>query len=108
MSRVSRPGWQNLGSQELGSQDRRNDVVSLKHVRERLGRPRGRWSGTVLKRPGRSAWNSEATDEQLAGWSLSKQRLLERLETENAELRHRVAALAIQIHVLRDGPRSSR
>ena len=91
MSRVSRPD----------SQDRRNDVVSLKLTRERLGRPRGRSSGTVLKRPGRSAWNSEATDKRLA---LSRQRLRERLETENAELRHRVAALALQIQALRDGP----
>jgi hypothetical protein len=94
MSRVSRPG----------SQDRRNDVVSLKLAREGLGRPRGRSNGTVPKRPGRSAWNSEATDKRLAGWNLSKQRLRERLETENAELRHRVAALALQIQALRDGP----
>ena len=102
MSRVSRPD-----SQDLGSQDRRNDVVSLKLTRERKERPRGRSSGTVLKRPGSSAWNSEATDKRLAGWNLSKQRLHERLETENAELRHRVAALALQIHALRDGLRSS-
>ena len=54
MSRVSRPD----------PQDRRNGVVSLKLARERLGRPRGRSSGTVLQRPGRSAWNSEATDKQ--------------------------------------------
>jgi hypothetical protein len=45
--------------------------------------------------------NSETTklDEQ----SLSNQRVLERLEAENAELRESVADLLLQIQTLRDG-----
>jgi cell division protein FtsB len=46
-------------------------------------------------------WNSETTklDEQ----SPSNQRVLERLEAENAELRESVADLVLQIQTLRDG-----
>jgi cell division protein FtsB len=46
-------------------------------------------------------WNCETTklDEQ----SLSNQRVLERLEAENAELRESVADLILQIRTLRDG-----
>jgi cell division protein FtsB len=46
-------------------------------------------------------WNCETTklDEQ----SLSNQRVLERLEAENAELRESVADLMLQIRTLRDG-----
>jgi cell division protein FtsB len=41
-------------------------------------------------------WNSETTQ-------LSNQRLLERLEAENAQLRGSVLDLVLQIQALRDG-----
>ena len=57
--------------------------------------------GPVSKRLGLSVWNSEAT-------RLSNQRLLERLEAENAQLRRNVVDLFLQIQALRDGARCCR
>ena len=57
--------------------------------------------GPVSKRLGLSVWNSETTQ-------LSNQRLLERLEAENAQLRGRVVDLMLQIQALRDGARRCR
>jgi hypothetical protein len=51
------------------------------------------------KRLGLSVWNSETTP-------LSNQRLLERLEAENAQLRRNVVDLMLQIQALRDGART--
>jgi hypothetical protein len=54
--------------------------------------------GHVSERLGLSVWNSETTP-------LSNQRLLERLEAENVQLRRNVVDLRLQIQALRDGAR---
>ena len=66
-----------------------SNVLSLRRARERA------WQ---------SALNSEATE--LDGGSASNQRLLERLEAENAQLRRSVVELALQIQALRDAARA--
>jgi hypothetical protein len=66
-----------------------NNVLSLQLARERA------WQ---------LVWNSETTE--LDGESASNQRLLERLEAENAQLRRSVAELVLQIQALRDGVRT--
>ena len=43
--------------------------------------------------------------QKIVALDIGRQSLLERLETENGELRDRVVALALQILVLRDGAR---
>ena len=65
------------------------NVLSLQLARERA------WQ---------SASNSETTE--LDGGSASNQRLLERLEAENAQLRRGVVELALQIQTLRDNARA--
>ena len=57
--------------------------------------------GPVSKRLGLSVWNSETT-------RLSNQRLLERLEAENAQLRRNVVDLMLEIQALRDGSAKTR
>jgi hypothetical protein len=73
-----------------------NNVLSLqlagKHARQPRGGPNGQ---------GLPVWNPETT--QLDGQSASNQRLVERLEAENAQLRGRVVDLMLQIQALRDG-----
>jgi hypothetical protein len=54
----------------------------------------------VRERAWQSVVNAETTE--LDGGSGSNQRLLERLEAENAELRGSVAKLVLQIQALRD------
>jgi hypothetical protein len=66
-----------------------SNVLSLKLARERA------W---------RSVWNPETTE--LDARSASNQRLLERLEAENAQLRRSVVELVLQIQVLRDDARA--
>jgi hypothetical protein len=66
-----------------------SNVLSLKLARERA------WQ---------SVGNPEATE--LDGGSASNRRLLERLETENAQLRRSVVELVLQIQVLRDDARA--
>jgi hypothetical protein len=61
------------------------NVLSLRVVRERARQPRDVSSGQVSKR--------------------GNQRLLERLEAENAQLRGNVVHLMLQIQALRDGAR---
>jgi hypothetical protein len=53
------------------------------------------------------AWQSELNSEttELDGGSASNQRLLERLEAENAQLRGSVVELALQIQALRHAVR---
>jgi len=60
-------------------------VLSLQVVRERARQPRDGSGGQVSKR--------------------GNQRLLERLEAENAQLRDSVVDLMLQIQALRDGAR---
>src|SRR6516164_10268413 len=54
------------------------------------------------------AWQSASNPEttELDGRSASNERLLERLEAENAQLRRRVVELALQIQALRDDARA--
>ena len=56
------------------------------------------------KRAWQSVLNSETTE--LDGRGVSNQRLLERLEAENAQLRRSVIELALQIQALRDAART--
>ena len=66
-----------------------NNVLSLELARER-------------------AWQSVRNPEktELDGGSASNQRLLERLEAENAQLRRSVVELVLQIQALRDAART--
>ena len=76
----------------------------------------GRWDsrgsvmGNVLslqlarERAWQSVWNTETTGP--GGGNASNQRLLERLEAENAQLRRSVVELALQIQALRDAART--
>ena len=54
------------------------------------------------------AWQSELNSEttEFDGGSASNQRLLRRLEAENAQLRGSVMELALQIQALRDDARA--
>ena len=67
---------------ESSRSKRIKNVLSLQVARERARPPRGGLSGYVPKR--------------------SHQRLLERLEADNAQLRGRVVDLMLQIQALRD------
>jgi hypothetical protein len=64
------------------------NVLSLQLARERS------WQ---------SVWNTEATGP---GGNASNQRLFERLEAENAQLRCSVVELALQVQALRDAART--
>ena len=64
-----------------------SNVLSLEFARER-------------------AWQSVWKTAELNGWSASNQRLLERLEAENVQLRRSVLELVLQIQVLRDDARA--
>jgi hypothetical protein len=64
-----------------------NKVLSLQLARERAWQPRGGSSGPAFKTLGLPR----------------NQRLLERLEAENAQLRRRAVELVLQIQALRDG-----
>jgi len=69
--------------------NRRKDVPSVQLASERAWQPGGGSNVNALKRLG-------------LGRSASNQRLLERLEAENAQLRGSVVELALQIQALRD------
>ena len=86
------------------SRSNRGTVLSLQLARERAWQPEGGSNGHAVKRLGLSVWNSETT--QLERQSVSNQRLLERLEAENAQLRDSVVELVLQIQALRDGART--
>jgi len=81
---------------EISRSSRLRNVLSLQVARERARQPRGSSNGHVSKRLGLPVWNSETTQ-------LSSQKLLERLEAENAQLRGSVVDLVLQIQALRDG-----
>jgi hypothetical protein len=75
-------------------------VLCLQLARERAQQPRGGSNGHAFKRLGLSVWNSETIE--LRGRSISNQRLLERLEAENAQLRGSAVDLLLQLQALRD------
>src|SRR5262249_54013429 len=71
-------------------------IRSLQLAGEHARQPRGGSNGQAS-----SGGNPETT--QLDGQSASNQRLVERLEAENAQLRGCVVDLMLQIQALRDG-----
>jgi hypothetical protein len=77
-----------------------NNVLSLQLARERVGPRRGGSNEYVFKKPVLPMCNSATAglDER----STSNQRLLERLEAENAQLRRSVVELVLQLQALRD------
>jgi hypothetical protein len=79
--------------------NRRKDVPSVQLAHERAWQPIGGSNENTFK-----LWNSETTG--LDGQSASNQRLLERLEAENAQLRGSVVELVLQIQTLRDRART--
>ena len=86
------------------SRSNRGTVLSLQLARERTWQPEGGSNGHAFKRLGLSVWNSKTT--QLERQSVRNQKLLERLEAENAQLRDSVVDLVLQIQALRDGART--
>jgi predicted nuclease with TOPRIM domain len=81
-----------------------SNVLSLRCARERAWQPRAGSNGHGFKELGQSAWKSKITERD--GRTASNQRLLERLEAENAQLRESVVELALQIQALRDRART--
>lgn len=79
-------------------------MLSVQLEREGAWQPSGASNGRALKRLCLSVCDSETTP--LHGQSASNQRVLERLEVENAQLRGNVVELALQIQALRDGVRT--
>jgi hypothetical protein len=71
-----------------------NNVLRLQLAGEGARQPRGGLHALSMRNP-------ETT--QLDGRSTSSQRLFERLEAENAQLRGSVVHLMLQIQALRDG-----
>ena len=81
-----------------------SNVVSLQYARERAWQPSGGSNGHAFKGLGQSVWKSKTTERD--GRIASDQKLLERLEAENARLRENVVELALQIQALRDRTRT--
>jgi cell division protein FtsB len=73
---------------------KRENVLSLQLARDRVRQSRGGSNPHVSL----AVSNSETTE-------FGNQRRLERLESENAQLRRSVVELVLQIHALRDGAR---
>ena len=76
----------------MARSNRKNDVPSVQLVHDRAWQRRGGSKGQAFKRPS-------------LGQSASNQRLLERLEAENAQLRGSLVNLMLQIQALREAPR---
>src|SRR5205807_7989085 len=81
-----------------------SNVVSLRCARERAWQPSGGSNGHAFKGLGQSVWKSKTTERD--GRIASNQKLLQRLEAENAKLRENVVELALQIQALRDRTRT--
>src|SRR5262249_54220207 len=81
-----------------------SNVVSLQCARERAWQPRDGSNGHAFKGLGQSVWKSKTTEPD--GRIASDQKLLGRLEAENAQLRENVVELALQIQALRDRTRT--
>jgi hypothetical protein len=79
---------------KISRSNRKKKVLCLQLARGRARQPR------AFKRIGLPVWNSETIE--LHGQSISNQRLLERLEAENAQLRSSAVDLLLQIQALRD------
>ena len=77
---------------EFSRSNRTKNVPGLQAARERAWQPRSGSNGHAFK-----VW--------LDGQSASNQKLLERLQAENAQLRASVVDLILKIQALRDGAR---
>jgi hypothetical protein len=89
---------------KIARPNRRKDVPSVQLAHERAWQPIGDSNENAFKRLDRAVWNSETTG--LDGQNASNQRLLERLEAENVQLRGSVVELVLQIQALRDRART--
>jgi hypothetical protein len=74
---------------KIARSNRRRHLPSVQLVHDRAWQRRGGSNGRAFKRPS-------------LGQSASNQRLIERLEAENAKLRDSVMELVLQIQALRD------
>ena len=79
-------------------------MLRVQFAHERAWKPRGASNENAVKGSDRSMWNSDTP--WVGGQSTSRQRMLERLEVENAQLRGSVVELMLQIQALRDGART--
>jgi hypothetical protein len=86
---------------KMARSNRKTGVPSVQLEREDAWQPSGASNERALKRLYPSVCDSETTPPH--GQSASNQKLLERLEVENAQLRGNVVELALQIQALRDG-----
>jgi hypothetical protein len=89
---------------KIARSNRRKDVLGVRLAHERAWQPIRGSNENAFKRRDQSVLNSETTG--LDGQSASNQRLLEQLETENAQLRGSVVELALQIQALRNDVRT--
>jgi len=85
---------------KIARSNRRKNVLSVQLAQERAWQPRGGANVHAFKTVDLSMWDSQTTE--LDGLSASDQRLLERLEAENAQLRGSVVDLMLQTQALRD------
>src|SRR5215471_3479040 len=100
MSRGQRGGLMH----NITRSNRRKAVLRVQFAHERAWKPRGASNENAVKGSDRSMWNSDTP--WVGGQSTSRQRMLERLEVENAQLRGSVVELMLQIQALRDGART--
>ena len=89
---------------KIARPNRRKDVPSVQLAHEHAWQLIGCSKENAFERLDRAVWNSETTG--LDGQSASNQRLLERLEAENVQLRGSVVELVLQIQALRDRART--
>src|SRR5215471_17423809 len=107
MSRGQRGGLMHnitRSNRNITRSNRRKAVLRVQFAHERAWTPRGASNENAVKGSDRSMWNSDTP--WVGGQSTSRQRMLERLEVENAQLRGSVVELMLQIQALRDGART--
>src|SRR5215831_5687156 len=100
MRRQAQRSSQRNGTSVVTEMKSRQAAKSVQLARERARPPIGGSNENTFKRRDELVWNSETTG--LDGQSASNQRLLERLEAENAQLRGSLVNLMLQIQALRD------
>ena len=106
MRRQAQRSSQQNGTSVVTEMKSRQAAKSVQLARERAWPPIGGSDENTFKRRDESVWNSETTG--LDRQSASNQRLLERLEAENAQLRGSLVNLMLQIQALREGARCCR
>src|SRR5215471_8430559 len=106
MRRQAQRSSQRNGTSVVTEMKSRQAAKSVQLARERARPPIGGSNENTFKRRDELVWNSKTTG--LDGQSASNQRLLERLEAENAQLRGSLVNLMLQIQALREGARCCR